>query len=307
MTKATPPSSDALREQSAELRSRADEAQNRAAAARDSLARLRGLSVLGEATADEVRAAQSAADDAEHEADALAAALAEVATRLDRAETAEREQHRAGLADEAARLAKQRANAEKRIGTALASIRAAFEARDAAERTTARLRSEAIELRDLDRQETELNDRYRARLAELRRDAPPGMEPNVTSLELRYEHDLQGIRDAARAEAEALAPAAGQAALDEVLAEYADVSARLIAPELREALARGAEFLAPPEVMHDGQSFVGQTSRRIYAQSEGAEAESRFDAFRRAIDRLRGSTSAKSIAAEQGEGRVVQL
>lgn len=285
-TAPAPSSSEALREQLDDLALRHSNALTREKEATQAWEIADARKELGEVDEDAEQQAKSALTEAKAITASIARAMALVKTRIADAEEREAAERRAELAIAAKDTDKARAAAAKRLATALASTEAAFEAFDRANATAGHLRSEAIRLRDLDRQEAELSDRYRERIAELEATKVPGWEPNYGSLELRYERELADLRAAARAEAESLAPPVDDSALREIIDTHAALVPRLIDSASRLALAQGREFVSPPRrVAEMPRGAIG----RHYADFEIEVARERHQAFLDAIERLGGS------------------
>ncbi|HUF07257.1 MAG TPA: hypothetical protein VMP86_07710 [Candidatus Binatia bacterium] len=290
-TTTTTTSSEELRAQVDDLRMRHEHALERAHELREFRNTAAGARVLGEVDEEELAQANTSLTEAENVAASLASALALVQTRLAEAKEREQEERLVQIADEAKGSDKERAAGRKRVASGLANTSAGFEAIDRPNRTDAQLRSEAVRLRDPERQEEELNERYRARLAELRATAPPGAEPNYVSLQYKFDQELTALREAAKAEAESLAPSAADDALRAIVDAHAALLPRLVDSSTKRALDTGREFISPPRRVSElPRGAIG----RHYADSELEAARVRHAAFLAAIDRLAGAATSRS-------------
>lgn len=279
---------EALRGQLADTQRRADEAQNAAGHAGEHHARLRGLAALGESSAPEVAEAGNAVIVSEDEAQALAHGATILEERLAAAEEEERQQHLTELGERAADAVKTRTAAAKRVMRALSSTREALSAFDSAMAVTRGVRREVAELRDVEAEVSAIERRWKEKYDELSRSAPPGMEVNTISLELRRDGEIDALRQRIADEAAALAPDADAEALAEVVDSFADLPARLLDSASRKALAEGDEFVGPVRSAREMPSITGAGGGRYYGDFEIGAAEARHAAFVETLRRLAG-------------------
>lgn len=286
---------DALRAQLADKRNEHNAAENAAAAARTHHGRLRGLQSLDEASPAQVAEAGASVIAAEDQAQALAHGVEILEERVRIAEAEDTECRRVEALEKAREADKAEHNAAKRLRTALNSARAAQEAAARAQSDKAAAHAELIELQRVDEREQAIRAKWATKVEELRLTAPKGQEPNWPALEIRMNDEIATMRRAAEAEAsEALSSSAD---LDAIAAEFGDVTVRLVPPDLRQAIAAGAEFVREPASTSPYHGNILST-QRLYAAHEYPEAERRHAALVDALRRL-GGPPAKPIGADQ--------